>query len=60
MIKEHVQDKKCVLRFFLCFIFTENIIRVHNKKTGGKAFRVSGGDRDIVDAMGKKKKVVKA
>ena len=60
MIKEHVQDKKCVLRFFLCFIFTENIIRVHNKKTGGKAFRVSGGDRDTVDAMGKLKKVVKA
>ena len=53
MIKEYVQDKKGVLSFFLCFIFTENIIRVHNKKTGGKAFRVSGGDRDTVDVMGK-------
>jgi hypothetical protein len=53
MIKGYVQDKKCVLRFFLCFIFTENITRVHNKRTGGKAFRVSGGDRDSVDAMGK-------
>ena len=38
MIKEYVQDKKGVLSFFLCFIFTENITRVHNKKTGGKAF----------------------
>lgn len=47
-------------KIFSVFIFTENITRVHNKKTGGKAFRVSGGDRDTVDAMGKKKKVVKA
>ena len=47
-------------KIFSVFIFTENITRVHNKKTGGTAFRVSGGDRDTVDAMGKLKKVVKA
>lgn len=47
-------------KIFSVFIFTENITRVHNKKTGGKAFRVSSGDRDTVDAMGKLKKVVKA
>ena len=47
-------------KIFSVFIFTENITRVHNKKTGGKAFRVSGGDRDTVDAMGKLNKVVKA
>ena len=40
-------------KIFSVFIFIENITRVHNKKTGEKAFRVSGGDRDTVDAMGK-------
>ena len=40
-------------KIFSVLIFTENITRVHNKKPGGKAFRVSGGDRDTVDAMGK-------
>ena len=40
-------------KIFSVFIFTENITRVNNKTTGGKAIRVSGGDRDTVDAMGK-------
>lgn len=53
MIKEYIQDKKCVLRFFLCSYLQKILQELHNKKTGGKAFRVSGGDRDTVDAMGK-------